>query len=80
MSQLNIHEPQNWPTVLTSGEVAAILVLNRQTIQAMIARGELPAVKAGKLWRIAPEDVWPFVPPGIRTRWPAGPWNEKPPG
>ncbi len=74
-SALSIHKPQDWPTVLTSGQVAEILVLHRQTIQSMITRGELPAVKAGKLWRIAPEDVWPFVPPGIRARWPDGPWR-----
>ncbi len=73
--ELSIHKPQDWPAVLTSGQVAEILVLHRQTIQSMITRGELPAVKAGKLWRIAPEDVWPFVPPGIRARWPDGPWR-----
>ena len=60
--ELNIHKPQDWPAVLTSGQVADILVLHRQTIQSMISRGELAAVKAGKLWRIAPEDVRPFVP------------------
>ncbi len=79
MASYSIHRPENWPAVLTSGEAAAILGLNRQTIQSMIARGELPAVKAGKLWRIAPEDIWQFVPPGIRSRWPAGPWHEDTP-
>ena len=42
----------------------------------MIALQELPASRVGKLWRIAAEDVWPLVPPGIRARWPDGPWND----
>jgi excisionase family DNA binding protein len=75
--ELSIHRPQDWPAVLTSGQVAEILVLHRQTVQSMISRGELAAVKAGKLWRIAPEDVWPFVPPGIRAGWPDGPWTPR---
>jgi excisionase family DNA binding protein len=73
---LSLQAPQDWPALLSVTQVAELLLLNRQTVQAMIARGELPAVKTGKLWRIAPEDVWPFVPTGIRSRWPEGPWRD----
>ena len=73
---LSLHEPQHWPPVLTTSQVADLLKVNRQTILAMIARQELPASRVGKLWRIAAEDVWPLVPPGIRSRWPDGPWND----
>jgi excisionase family DNA binding protein len=74
--QLSLRNPQDWPPLLTVTQVAELLLLNRQTVLAMIDRKELPAVKAGKRWRIAPEDVWPFVPSGIRARWPEGPWRD----
>jgi hypothetical protein len=34
----------------------------------MIGRGEIPVVKVGKQWRIAPEDVWPLILAGTRAR------------
>ena len=73
---LSIHDPQDWPVVLTTSQVADLLLVDRQTILAMIKRGDLPASRVGKPYRIAPEDVWPLVPPGIRDRWPAGPWRD----
>lgn len=72
---LSLHEPQHWPPLLTASQVATLLMVERHTIPAMIARGELPATKIGKQWRIAPEDVWPLIPAGIRARWPEGPWR-----
>jgi len=54
-----------------------VLAVNDQTIRRMIEDSELPAVRVGKLWRIAAEDVWPFVPPGIRATWSEGPWSAK---
>lgn len=41
-------------------QVAGLLLVDRQTVVAMIDRGELAGVKVGKQWRIAPEDVWPL--------------------
>jgi excisionase family DNA binding protein len=76
---LSLHKPQDWPVVLTVTQVADLLSINRETVLRMITRRELPAARVGKLWRIAPEDVWPFVPPGIRDRWPDGPWHDDPP-
>ena len=75
---LSLHRPQDWPPVLTTTQVAALLSVDRQTILAMLRRGDLKGVRVGKPWRIAPEDVWPFVPPGIRARWPEGPWHDDP--
>ncbi len=74
---LSPHDPQDWPAILTTTQVARLLVVNDQTIRTMINRGELPASRVGKVWRIAAEDVWPFVPPGIRATWPAGPWSSR---
>ena len=75
-SPLSLHAPENWPEVLTTTQVAELLAIDRQTVLRMIHRDELPASRVGKVWRIAPEDIWPFVPPGIRARWPDGPWTE----
>jgi excisionase family DNA binding protein len=74
-----VRAPQDWPSVLSVTQVADLLGVHRETVLKMIDRRELPAVRVGKLWRIAPEDVWPFVPPGIRARWPDGPWRDTPP-
>jgi excisionase family DNA binding protein len=75
---LSLHEPQNWPPVLSATEVAHLLRVDRQTIVSMIGRGEIPGVKVGKQWRIAPEDVWPLIPAATRARWPPGPWRPDP--
>ena len=38
---------------LTASEVAKKLKLNQITVYRMINRGEIPAVKFGKVWRIS---------------------------
>lgn len=75
MPPLSLHAPEEWPPLLSVTQVAELFVVNRQTVQAWIDRGDLPAVKVGKLWRIAPEDVWPWVPRTIRASWPQGRWS-----
>jgi excisionase family DNA binding protein len=72
---LSLHEPQTWPRLLSATQVAGLLLVDRQTVVAMIDRGELEGSKIGKQWRIAPEDVWPLIPSGVRARWPPGPWR-----
>jgi excisionase family DNA binding protein len=72
---LSPHSPQDWPATLGTTQVAGLLGVNRRTVHAMIARGELDAVQVGKLWRIAAEEVWPLIPPPIRAQWPDGPWR-----
>ncbi len=72
---LSLREPQNWPPLLSATQVADLLLLERHTVLAMISRGELPATKAGRQWRIAPEDVAPFIPASVREAWPPGPWH-----
>jgi len=78
VARLSLHAPEDWPEVLTTTQVAGLLAINRETVRQMIERHELPAARVGRLWRVAPEDVWPFVPPGIRARWPPGAWREPP--
>ena len=73
--RLSVREPQHWPPLLTATQVADLLLVERHTIPSMIARGELPATKVGRQWRIAPDDVWPFIPASIRAGWPPGPWD-----
>ena len=41
--------------LLTVEEVAQTLRISDQTVVAMCKRGELPAIKVGKLWRIYAE-------------------------
>lgn len=72
---LSLHEPQTWPQLLSATQVAGLLLVDRQTVVAMIDRGELVGSKIGKQWRIAPEDIWPLIPAGVRARWPPGPWR-----
>lgn len=74
---LSLRAPQDWPEVLTTTQVAQLLGVRVPTVIRMIKRDELPASRVGHLWRIAPEDVWPLVPPGIRERWPEGPWTDE---
>lgn len=47
--------------LLTIKEVAEVLNVNPRTVNRMIDRGELPAVKVGNRWRIKPEDVKDFL-------------------
>lgn len=49
---------QDW---LTVDEVAAKLRVHRETVKRWIRGGKLKAVKAGKLHRIAPDDVQTFL-------------------
>jgi excisionase family DNA binding protein len=74
---LSLHAPEDWPALLSVTQVAELFAVNRQTVQAWIDRGELPATKIGRLWRIAAEDVWPMVPRTIRDTWPPGRWRAR---
>jgi len=44
-------------TLWTVKDVAEFLRLNPETVRAMTRRGELPAVKAGRVWRYFPDDI-----------------------
>jgi len=63
--------------MLSTTQVADLLAVGVETIHAMLARGELDGVRVGRRWRIAADDVWPFIPTSIRSQWPAGPWNAR---
>lgn len=78
--RLSLHHPEKWPEVLSTAQVAELLQVNRQTILRLLDNGRLKGIQVGKPWRIAAEDVWPFVPETIRATWPPGPWRLEPPG
>ena len=40
------------PEMLTVDEVAEVLRVHPATIRRMIKRGEMPAVRVGRLWRV----------------------------
>jgi excisionase family DNA binding protein len=45
--------PQTW----VADEVAAYLRINRRTVLKMVDRGEIPAVRLGKLYRFDPQKI-----------------------
>jgi excisionase family DNA binding protein len=47
----------NGPRVLTVDEVATRLRLNRRTVIGMVKRGELPAIRLGKLYRFDAQKI-----------------------
>jgi excisionase family DNA binding protein len=46
--------------VLTLEQVAKLLRLHRSTVYRMVKRGEIPALKVGRVWRFSKEalDAW----------------------
>jgi excisionase family DNA binding protein len=71
---LDVHTPEDWPAALSTTQVARLLAVHRDTVLVWCDTGRLPAAKVGTRWRVAAEDVWPLVPPGIRATWTPGPW------
>jgi excisionase family DNA binding protein len=71
---LDIHRPEDWPAMLSTGQVARLLGVHRDTVLVWCDRGTLAAAKIGTRWRVAAEDIWPLIPPGIRATWSSGPW------
>ncbi len=54
-------------TFLTPQEVAALLRVTRETIYDLLHRGDLAAVRVGRLWRIRPEAIARYLErPGTR--------------
>jgi excisionase family DNA binding protein len=47
----------NVPRVLTVDEVAKRLRLNRRTVIGMVKRGELPAIRLGKVFRFDAQKI-----------------------
>ena len=55
--------------LLTPEQVAERLQVTERTVYAWLRRGNLPALKLGRLWRIRPEDLETFLE-SARTRAP----------
>lgn len=67
---------KDWPDLMTVGQVAAYLQLNKLTIYRYVREGRIPAAKLGKAYRIRRADVEQFIdsqklrpePSGTRLR------------
>ncbi len=57
---------------LTPEEVAEQLRVSRRTVYAWLHSGRLRAAKAGKHWRIRPEDIETFLRPNDDRKGDAG--------
>ena len=49
------------PRLLTIEEVVGRLSLHPDTVRRYIRRGDLPAVKFGRVWRVSEEDLRAFI-------------------
>lgn len=75
--KLSLYQPQDWPELLSTSQVAGLLHMAHTTIGRWCEDGTIEAVQLGRVWRIPREAVWPLVPPSIRGSWPDGPWKEQ---
>jgi excisionase family DNA binding protein len=57
MSKSNV----NLQRLLTIRDVADLLQISTKTVRRLIARGELPAHRLGRQWRIAPAELERFL-------------------
>ncbi len=58
--------------LMSVGQVAEYLQVHEQTVRRWIHHGELPAAKAGRQFRIDPEDVERLASPTIRPAFTIG--------
>ena len=50
-------ECQDLPEILKPTEVAEFLCIHKNTVYKLIKRGDLPAFRVGKSWRISRRDL-----------------------
>ena len=58
------NEAQELAPALTVKETAALLKVSTKTVLNMIQRGQLPARKAGRAWRLSPRAVEAWLAEG----------------
>lgn len=56
------------PFTLTVEEIAQRLRINRRTVYRMIERGQLRAVRAGRLWRVPMDSLQDYLRGRVPTR------------
>ncbi|MGO9955847.1 MAG: helix-turn-helix domain-containing protein [Solirubrobacteraceae bacterium] len=66
--------PEQWPGLLTTEEVAKLLRLTKSTLMSWCASGAIDAVQISKTWRISREAVWAVLPQATIDAWGDGPW------
>jgi len=76
-SGLSLYRPEEWPEILSTGQVGQLLGLANSSVRGMIERGQLDAVLIGSHYRVAAESVWELVPAVIRASWPDGRWKPR---
>ena len=54
-------ECQKLPTILKPSEVAEFLGIHKNTVYKLIRRGDLPAFRVGKSWRIQRNDLFQLL-------------------
>ena len=70
-----LRNPGQWPDLLTSSEVAALLRLTNQSIRELCTDGRFPgAFTVGSRWRIPARNVWALMPVQQLEVWGQGPW------
>lgn len=47
--------------LLTAKEAAKILGVDKRMVYRLIEKGDIPAVKIGKVWRIEPKELKEFI-------------------
>lgn len=62
--------------LFTADEVAAYLRVDRNTVYIWCRRGDLPAIKVGKEWRITESDLEAFLARGRTATGPLVSWRE----
>ena len=60
------------PEMLTVAEAAAYLRVHPVSLRRMIRRGDLPALRVGRVWRIAAADLQPTTAPRAPKPEPVG--------
>ncbi len=55
------HQAQHQAQTLNTIEAAAYIGIGKRTLQELMASGEIPYVKIGKIVRFRPEDLTAFI-------------------
>lgn len=56
-NDVSLEECQDLPEILKPTEVAEFLCIHKNTVYKLIKRGDLPAFRVGKSWRISRRDL-----------------------
>jgi excisionase family DNA binding protein len=73
---LSLSEPQEWPELLLTQEVAELLRFSVSRVLKWCQTGQLAgAVRIGSSWRVPRIAVWRVLPSELIETWGEGPWQ-----